>query len=85
MNATQVDARVIANALHIDTMDLARLLTGWAKDAMPNVEFDRNWEPLALEDFDDRVATARTYLVEAHAAMQAWNTDNPPDTEEEAA
>lgn len=83
MNATYVDPRVVAEALHMDTMQLAELLTKWAGDALPRVDFTRDYRPMELDAFDERVATARTYLVEAHAAMQAYDEDNP-ETEEAA-
>ena len=79
---TTVDPRVIAEALQMDTMDLARVLTKWAKEALPQPDFDRNYEPSSLDSFDDAVAVARRYLVAAHEAMNAWNIDNPPDPDE---
>lgn len=75
--AIPVDPRVVAEALHMGTDDLARVLTGWANDAMPRLEYDTKWEPTALDYFDTRVAEARRLLVDAHAAQAAWEADNP--------
>ncbi len=80
MTVIAVDPRVIAESLHIDTDDLARLLTRWAAEALPSPNYDK-WEPTALKHFDERVRTARAYLVDAHKAQKAWNQDNPPDPE----
>lgn len=83
MTATQVDPRVIAEALFMDTSDLARILTKWAKEALPDPNYDRAWEPMALEDFDYAVERARNYLVAAHEAQKAWEHDNPEEPEVE--
>lgn len=83
MTTAQVDPRVIAEALFIDTSDLARLLTKWAKDELPAPDYDRNWEPMPLEDFDRQVERARNYLVAAHEAQKAWSEDNPEEPEAE--
>lgn len=82
MTAIQLDPRVIAESLFMDTSDLARILTKWAKDELPAPEYDRAWEPMALEDFDAAVERARNYLVAAHEAQKAWNEDNPEELEE---
>lgn len=83
MADTTVDPRVIAQALYMDdTSDLARVLTKWAEEALPTVEYDRTWEPTSLEQFDDAVARARNLLVAAHEAQAAWNEDNPPEPDE---
>lgn len=79
MTVVTLDPRDVAEALHIGTDDLARLLTGWAKEEMPDIDFDRKWEPTDLDTFDERVARARRYLEDAHEAMKAWNQDNPED------
>lgn len=79
MTATQVDPRVIADALMMGTDELARVLTKWAAESMPTPEYDRAWTPTSLEDFDDRVERARNYLVAAHEAQKAWEEDNPED------
>lgn len=79
MDAIQLDPRDIAKALHMDTFALAELLTRWASDAVPAIEFSRAYAPLDLDLFDEQVANARVYLVEAHAAMDAYNLDNPED------
>lgn len=81
MEATTVDPRVIAESLQMDTEDLARVLTTWAREALPRPEYERNWEPMALEVFDAAVERSRNYLVAAHEAQKAWEQDNPRDTE----
>ena len=83
MTATQVDPRVIAEALFMGTEDLARILTKWAKDELPTPEYDRAWKPMALEDFDNAVERSRNYLVAAHEAQRAYNEDNPEEPEVE--
>ena len=77
MTATQVDPRVIADALLMGTDDLARVLTKWAQEALPSLDYDRKWEPTSLEYFDDAIERARNYLVAAHEAQKAWTEDNP--------
>ena len=81
MTTATVDPRVIAEALYIGTDDLARLLTKWAQSELPSLDFDKEWAPPPLDQFEDRVEAARRYLVAAHAAMDAWNEDNPPEDE----
>jgi hypothetical protein len=83
MTATQIDPRVIAESLFITTDDLARVLTKWAAEELPKPDYDRAWEPMALEDFDYAVARARNYLVAAHEAQRAYNEDNPEEPEVE--
>ncbi len=85
MNGTNVDPRVIAESLDMDTFDLARVLVKWAGEALPVVEFDRRYEPPSFEYFDERVARARRLLESAHEAYKAWQIDNPEDVEENAA
>lgn len=80
MTSTYVDPRVVAETLHMDTLQLAEVLTKWASESLPRVEVGRVG-PTPLETFDERVGDARRYLAEAHAAMDAWNTDNPDDPE----
>jgi hypothetical protein len=82
MEAIQLDARKVASALHMGTDDLARLLTEWAGEAMPTLEYDRNWSPTSLQGFDESVARARRYLEDAHAAQAAWDADNPGEVED---
>jgi hypothetical protein len=78
-----VDPRVIAQALHMDdTSDLARLLTKWAQEALPRLEFDREWEPPSMESFEESVDRSRRLLRDAHEAMAAFNEDFPPDETE---
>lgn len=84
MTATQVDPRVIAEALFMDTSDLARVLTKWAGEALPRLDYDHAWEPTSLDVFDNAVERARNYLVAAHEAQKAWSEDNPLDEIEEA-
>lgn len=73
-----VDPRVIADALQMDTLSLAQLLCTYASDSLPSETWrERSYEPCPLETFDDHVARARWHLEAAHAAMQAWNEDNP--------
>lgn len=74
-----VDPRVIADALHMDTSDLARVLTVWAGEALPSLSYERAWAPTPLEDFDDAVARSRALLVSAHEAQRAWDEDNPEE------
>lgn len=78
---TAVDPRVIADALGMDTLDLARVLTKWAGEALPIVEFDSKWKPTDLDYFDSRVEQARAQLISAHEAYKAWEQDNPEDDE----
>jgi hypothetical protein len=80
--AIPVDPRTVAEALRIETTDLARMLTRWADEALPTLEYDRSWAPPRLDYFDEQVATARAYLVDAHEAQKAWEIDNPPDENE---
>jgi len=82
MTATQVDPRVIADALLMGTDDLARVLTKWAQESLPSLDYDRNWEPTSLDTFDDAMERARNYLVAAHEAQKAWEQDNPETPEE---
>jgi len=77
MTTVTLDPRDVAAALHMDTDDLARVLTKWAAEELPVPEFDRTYSPTTLEVFDRCVGRARNYLVAAHEAMDAWNTDNP--------
>lgn len=77
MTATQVDPRAIAESLMVGTDELARQLTFWASDAMPSLDYDSNWEPTSLADFDQAIGRARNYLVAAHEAQKAWAEDNP--------
>jgi hypothetical protein len=84
MNGIEIDPRIVAEALQLDTLDLARVLTKWANEALPHPDFDMKFEPSSLENFDDAVAVSRRYLEAAHEAMAAWNQDNPPDFDEAA-
>lgn len=77
MATTTADPRVIAEALAIGTDDLARMLTKWANEALPKPDYDRNWEPTSMVDFDNAVERARNYLLAAHEAQTAWEEDNP--------
>lgn len=83
MESTTVDPRVIAESLDIGTDDLARMLTKWAADALPILDYDHNWEPTSLATFEDAVARSRRYLEQAHEAQKAWDEDNPPEPEAE--
>ena len=76
---TTVAPRVIAEALHMDTLALAEVLATWALEAIPIVDWDGRRGPSSLENFDDSVAVARRYLANAHEAMSAWLEDNPED------
>lgn len=78
MNTPQtVDPRIVAAALQMDTHDLAKLLCTFASDALPvGTWLERTYEPLPLENFDERVARARRHLEAAHAAWAAWNAEN---------
>lgn len=80
-NATIVDPRVIAESLQMDTYDLAAVLVGWARDAVPSPGFETTHArgPMPMDDYDEQVAKARRYLESAHAAFDAWQTDNPED------
>lgn len=82
MNDTTINPRDVAQALDMDTMDLARVLTKWAGEALPTLDFDHKWEPTPLDSFDESVARARRLLESAHEAMAAWNLDNPPEPDE---
>ncbi|HEX5370048.1 MAG TPA: hypothetical protein VFY10_11590 [Dehalococcoidia bacterium] len=82
-DTTTVDPRVIAEALQMDTLDLARVLTTWCRKALPNPDFNNAYEPPSLDSFDAQVDTARRYLVNAWEAMKAWNDDNPPEPDDE--
>ena len=84
MTTTQVDPRVIAESLQMDTYDLAHVLVTWAGEALPSPTFETSTVrgPMPLDVFDERVATARRYLESAHAAFAAWEDDNPEDPEE---
>ncbi len=82
MDAQTVDPRVIAEALQMDTLDLARVLTKWAGEALPKLDFAARFEPPDLGRFEDAVTVARRYLESAHAAMAAWNEDNPPELDD---
>ena len=83
MTATTVDPRVIAESLAIGTDDLARMLTTWSREALPQPDYDRNWEPTSMVDFDNAVDRARNYLLAAHEAQTAWEEDNPEEPEVE--
>lgn len=77
MDGTTVDPRVVAGALQMDTHDLAKLICGFASDTLPTeIWLERSYKPLGLDDFDERVASARLQLVAAHRAWSAWTADN---------
>jgi hypothetical protein len=78
MSAIHVDPRVIADALHIELDDLIRMLNDWAAEEMPSVKYSDKYAPTDLDTFDECVARARQYLVEAHAAQHAWDVDTFP-------
>jgi hypothetical protein len=84
MSALTVDPRVIAEALQIDTYDLARVLVTWANDEMPQATYETSNQrgPMPLDVFDGRVERARYYLEAAHASFDAWQEDNPEDETE---
>ena len=88
MPAVPVDPRVIAEALQIDTYDLARILVEWSGQELtgPTYETSSQRGPTPLVVFDVSVERARRYLESAHAAFDAWDADNPADeTEDETA
>jgi hypothetical protein len=75
MDGTIVDPRVIADALQMDTKELARVLTTWSGEALPMIGFNANWIPTSLDNFDENVSRSRRYLEAAHEAMRAWDED----------
>ena len=78
---TQLDPRVLAEALNLDdTYALARIQYRWASEQLDLVsrmlkddfvQYDR------LARFDDFIATARKHLALAVEAEKAWERDNP--------
>jgi len=85
VEGTQIDPRVIAESLQMDTYALSETLTVWANDALPSIGFETRdlRGPSSLDAFDEQVAKSRRYLEAAHEAFKAYTQDNPDENDED--
>lgn len=87
MTAIQLDPRVVADTLGMDTYELAVGLRGWAIDRLRGQIADLGIEITdhdRLDVFDREVGSARNLLEAAVEAEKAYHEDNPLDETEDA-
>jgi hypothetical protein len=85
MTSIRLGPQALAAQLNMDNYELAENLTAWAYTALPGSMWHagETFGPMPLGEFDEAVAKARRYLVDANESMAVWLRENPtPDDSE---